>query len=165
MLLLKKLSASEGMDVFEMLQGIERDDNGFLNEVKDMQYGAFAKWLKRNTEIAEGIDMPDWMVPQTTYWLYFNDTPVGTGRIRHYLTDALKENGGNIGYAISAPFRGRGYGNEILRLLLAECKAMGMDEVLLDTYKSNVPSNLVMRFNKGKLVRETDEKNYYKIRV
>ena len=161
MLTLRKLNASEGVDVYNMLQGIEREENGFHNEVKDMQYGAFAKWLKRNVEFAKGNDLPTGYVPQTTYWLYENDTPVGIGRIRHHLTDALRENGGNIGYGIAATFRGRGFGNEILRQLLAQCKVMGMTEVYIDTLKSNVPSNLVIRFNGGKLIRETSDKNYF----
>ena len=161
MLLLKKLSENDGKDVYDMLQGIGQEENGFANSVKDMPYEEFIPWLKRNAEISNGVDLPDWMVPQTTFWLYCDDKPVGIGRIRHYLNESLKENGGHIGYGIAAPHRGKGYGNEILRLLLIESKKMGIGDILVDPYKFNESSNKVICSNGGKLVRETDTKNYY----
>jgi len=161
MIFLKELTPNDGSDVYDMLQGIAKDDNGFMNDVKDMPYDTYTQWLKRHDEIAKGITLPEWMVPQTTFWLYCDSAPVGIGRVRHYVNEALKENGGHIGYAIASPYRGKGYGNEILRLLLIECKNMGIDEVLIDAYNHNEPSNKVICRNGGRLVRETDVKNYY----
>ena len=169
MLFLKKLSECDGKDVYNMLQDIEADINGFSNEVKDMPYEEYLKWLERQVEISNGINLPEWMVPQTTFWLYSDSTPVGIGRIRHYLNDALKENGGHIGYAISSAHRGSGYGNEILRLLLIECKMMGIGidgvQLRVDPYKQNESSNRIILNNGGKLTRQTEEKNFYVIEI
>ena len=165
MLQLRKLSENDGKDVYDILQLIDANENGFINHVKDTPYEMFGQWLKQNVDISNAINLPDGFVQQTTYWLYDDDKPVGTGRIRHYLNDALRENGGNIGYAIASPYRSKGYGKEILRLLLIECEEMGLTEVLLDPYKTNEWSNQVILKNGGKLVRETDVKNYYIIKV
>ncbi len=54
----------------------------------------------------------------TTYWLYVNGVLIGFGTVRSFLTDALKKAGGNIGYGIAPLYCGKGYGNELLRLLL-----------------------------------------------
>ena len=165
MLELKKLSPYDGKEIYDMLQGINKEENGFINEVKDMPYEEFLHWLNQNADISNSVNLPDGWVPQTTFWLYCDNTPVGIGRIRHYLNDSLRENGGHIGYAISSSYRGKGYGNEILRLLLTECNNMGISEALVDPYKSNESSTKIVIRNGGKLQRETDSKNYFLITI
>ena len=91
MLVLKPLSLADGKAVYEMLQGIGENENGFHNKVKGMPYEGFRAWLEQEYAYDHGVGMPDWMVPQTTYWLMDGDTPVGCGRLRHTLNDALRE--------------------------------------------------------------------------
>ena len=161
MLYLQKLSANDGQEIHNMLQGIQRDDSGFHNDVKDMPYKLFAEWLNKNAGYSNSLGLHDWMVPQTTYWLFDDDIPVGCGRLRHYLNDNLRKDGGHIGYAISYPYRGKGYGNEILRLLLIEAYKLGIHEVHIGANKDNERSNKVIVANGGKFIRETETKNYY----
>ena len=161
MLYLKKLSEQDGQLVYDMLQGIGSNENGFHNNVKDMPYDQFSDWLKSCVNDSNGIGLPDWMVPETYFWLYDDETPVGIGRLRHYLNDGLKVDGGHIGYAISQPHRGKGYGKEILKLLLVEAKKLGIDEVHVGANKDNIKSNKIILANGGKLHRESETKNYY----
>lgn len=104
-----------------MLQEIALNDNGFHNNVNGMNYDEFKIWLLNEYEVDNG-KLEDWMVPQLSHWLFDDATPVGYGRIRHYLNDALAETGGHIGYAIAKSQRGKGYGNAILALLKDESK-------------------------------------------
>ena len=75
---LKRLSASDGRDIYEMLQAIPRDENGFMNGVNGMTVDEYHAWLireegnSRKTEIEDG-----WKVPSTTFWLYADGRPVG----------------------------------------------------------------------------------------
>jgi len=162
MLSLRKLSENDGRQIYDMLQGIKSDDNGFHNDVKDMPYEQFADWLIKREGYSNSVGLPDWMVPETHYWLFDEEKPVGYGRLRHYLNENLKIDGGHIGYAISYPFRGKGYGNEILRLLLNKAKEFGIQEVHIGgVNKDNEWSNKIIRKNGGKLHRETENKNYY----
>jgi len=161
MLFLKKLSENDGAPIYDMLQGIDSNENGFHNKVKNMPYEQFAGWLRKHVDYSNGIGLLDWMVPETHFWLYYDKTPVGTGRIRHYLNESLKLDGGHIGYAISYPHRGKGYGNEILKLLLIEARKMGIQEVHIGANKDNERSNKVILANCGTMHRETDVKNYY----
>ncbi|MCL2884036.1 MAG: GNAT family N-acetyltransferase, partial [Oscillospiraceae bacterium] len=71
------------------------------------------------------------------------------------------KDGGHIGYAIASPYRGKGYGNELLRLLLVEAGKMCIHEVHVNANKDNEPSNKVIIAHGGRLLRETEEKNYY----
>ena len=165
MLSLRKLSKNDGREIYDMLQGIKSDDNGFHNDVKDMPYEEFTDWLIKREGYSNNVGLPDWMVPETHYWLFDEEKPVGYGRLRHYLNDNLKIDGGHIGYAISYPFRGNGYGNEILRLLLNEAKEMEILEVHIGANKDNEKSNKVIRANGGELHGETENKNHYVIYI
>ncbi len=44
--------------------------------------------------------MPDWFVPETYYYLCNEGMLIGEFRIRHHLTDALRNGAGHIGYSI-----------------------------------------------------------------
>ena len=46
------------------------------------------------------INMPDWFVPETYYYLWDGDKLVGEYRMRHYLSEGLKVDAGHIGYSI-----------------------------------------------------------------
>lgn len=92
-----------------MLQGIDRRENDFTNDVKDMPYEEFPEWCKLQYEYANGRLLPAGYVPQSIYWLYIDGEPVGIGKIRWKLTETSREAGGNIGYAISRQYRGHGY--------------------------------------------------------
>ena len=112
--------------------------------------------------MARGIGLEDWMVPASTCWLMAGGVPVGMGNLRHYLTDALREAGGHIGYAVASDQQGKGYGKALLRLMLEEARRMGItEEILVTVYPENIPSRRVAEANGGELRRETEERVYY----
>src|SRR5690606_39005261 len=79
---------------------------------------------------------------------------VGVSNLRHRLTDALRIEGGHIGYGIRPTARGRGLGREILRLTLAQARRRGIDAVLLTCAKANAASAAVIAANGGRLAAE-----------
>jgi len=162
MLYLQPVSVNDGKKFYDMLQRIGADENGFVNSVNGMDYAQFPNWLARKVDMARGIGLEVWMVPASTYWLMDGDTPVGQGNLRHRLTDALRETGGHIGYAVASDQRGKGYGRELLRLLLEEARRMGITEdILVTVHRDNTPSRRVAERCGGELRRETDERVYY----
>ena len=162
MLELRRLSPDDGMDIYELLQKIPREENGLQNKANGLTFDEFQQWLIRKQEESEQKGIADgWKVPSVTYWLYCNGVPVGFGNVRLLLTDALRRADGNIGYGIAAPFRGRGYGKELLRLLLLEAGRAGLEKVLVTIHKENTASRAVARANGGVLTEETDERAYY----
>ena len=101
MIELKKLSINDGLDVYNMLQDIPLDENGYHNSANGITYEEYKEWLVKKEKDANQIGIIDgWRVPQTTFVLYEDGVPVGYGSIRHFLTDALREVGGHIGYCI-----------------------------------------------------------------
>lgn len=158
---LRPLSVNDGKDIYEFLQRLGPEEYGFVNKVNGMTYEAYQAWLVRQADMAKGIGLEDQMVPQSTFWLLEDGVPVGIGRIRHRLTDALREAGGVIGYGIDPPHRGRGCGKELLHLLLQEARRMGMTELLLTVRLGNIASRKVAEGCGGVLVRENDIRAFY----
>ena len=157
---LRALTPGDGHDVYAMLQEIPKDENGFMNGAHGLTKEEFRRWLARSSEIAKGVDLEDWMVPQSTYWLYVDGRPVGVGKVRHRLTDKLRADGGHIGYAIRPDSRGRGYGTLQLQLLMAEAGKLGIHRVLITVQNLNTPSIRTALACGGKLEAVTEEKHY-----
>lgn len=162
MIRLQKLSHSDGLDVFEMLKGIERIENSFTNPAFEMTFSEFQTWLQLQESWDKGEMLPSGYVPQSIFWLYDDTKPVGMGKIRHELTEASRKNGGNIGYAISRPFRGRGYGSLLLKMLLEEAQRIGVKEIVLTINKDNFASREVCHKNGGYLFDEDNERWFYR---
>lgn len=158
---LKKLSSKDGLDIFEMLQEIPMNENGFINSVYGKTYEEYKQWLVSNEAFSKFTDLEDgWKVPTSTYWLYVDARPVGTGRIRHFLTDKLREEGGHMGYAIRPSARNKGYGTILLRELIPEARKLGIDKALITIKNENVGSLKVAIANNGVVELQNEIRNY-----
>ena len=157
---LKPLSASDGREIYDMLQEIPADENGYVNNVHGISYEEYKSWLAREEANARKTEIEDgWKVPQSTYWLYADGKPVGQGRIRHFLTDALREAGGNIGYVVRPTERGKGYGTILLRELRKEAARLGIERALVTVHNDNPASIRVAMKNGGALEKVTDTRH------
>lgn len=158
---IKKLSLDNGKDIYQMLQSIPANENGFVNSVNGKSYKEFKEWLLKamNNSLQKGV-LDGWKVPETTYWLYEDGKPVGYGKIRHFLTDKLLADGGNVGYAIIPSERNKGLGKVLLKLLLQESKVLNVNRVLLTIREENKASLAVALANGG-VVEKTEAGKYY----
>lgn len=153
---LRPLALTDGSDIYEMLQKMGPGENGFFNSGFGIGPTQFRSYLKSCIQMSQGRRLPVHFVPQNVYWLYVQGWPVGIGKLRHALTDALRELGGHIGYAIHPEARRRGYGTIMLRLLLAEARRFGLREVLLTCDEDNTASRRVIQKNGGRLTGTAD---------
>ena len=158
MIELKQLTIHDGIDIYNLLQDIPIEENGYHNNVNGLTYEEFKDWLVKRDNYAKQSGLLDgWRVPETTFYLYVNNIPVGIGSIRHFLTDALREVGGHIGYSISPKYRCIGYGKEILKRLIIEAKKIGIKDILITTNLDNYASQKVIIANGGKEVDRSSE--------
>ncbi len=161
MIELKKLSADDGMDVYTMLQEIPKEENGLVNNANGLSFAEYKDWLQKKYAESQQTGLVDgWKVPSTTYWLYVDGRPAGFGAIRHFLTDALREAGGNIGYGIAPAYRRKGYGKKLLGLLLEEACRLGIDRALVTIHADNAASKATALANGGVISDQTEERVY-----
>lgn len=106
-----------------------------------------------------------WEVPSTIFWYVAGEHYLGTLVLRHRLTDALAAAGGHIGYHVVAPWRRQGHATRMVALGLAECRALGLDRVLLTCDPGNEASRRVILANGGTPVGRAGGEDHFWITV
>ena len=119
----------------------------FKNDYHDFDY------YLNDLENKEG---KDGLVPDSVFFLLDIDRNrlLGAVNIRHYLNERLLKDGGHIGDGIRPSERGKGYGTEMVRLALIECKKLGINKVLMVCDKTNPASRKTIIKNGGILENE-----------
>ena len=119
----------------------------FKNDCRDFDY--YLEHLENKDDTGE------W-VPDSVFFLIDDKTDrlLGAVNIRHRLNERLLKDGGHIGDGIRPSERGKGYGTELVRLALIECKKLGIDRVLMVCDKSNIASAKTIIKNGGELENE-----------
>ena len=84
---------------------------------------------------------------------------VGQSSVRHKLTPALEQRGGNIGYYVKPSERRNGYGAHLLKLTLEKACALGLMRVLITCDADNVASAKIILRNGGKLKDELNRED------
>jgi len=107
---------------------------------------AYLDYVRR---FAEGTDLPPNRVASFEYWLLAGERILGNCRIRPEPSPQIELDGGHVSYDVRPSERGRGYGKELLRLALVECRRLGLTRVLLTTAPDNERSIRVIRANGG----------------
>lgn len=145
---LRQLSLENNDAEYKMLQEIGADENGFTNEVNGMSFEQYKEWLVQENNYSNSHNLPDNYIPQTTYFLYVDNMPVGIARIRHYSSEFLEKQGvGNFGYGIAKSYRGKGYGNALFIGVLEKCKMLGYEKIKSFVNVDNDASNKVFMNN------------------
>jgi predicted acetyltransferase len=158
---IKKLSVDDDVDIFNMLQQIPNGENGFQNNVEGLSFDEYKDWLIENDTCSKQIGIKDgWKVPQTIFWLIVDKKPIGIGKLRHFLTDKLLEEGGTIGYAIIPSERNKGYGSILVRELLKEAQKLNINKVLFTISNDNIASIKIAFAQGGILEKITDTSHY-----
>lgn len=153
---LVKLSPQYKFQLFEMMDewvnhiGDKNDKTPFAIFKND--YHDFDNYLN-HLDIKIGDDK---YVPDSTYFALdiARNIFVGAVNIRHYLNDRLLKDGGHIGDGIRPSERNKGYGTEMVRLALIECKKLGIDNVLMVCDYDNIASKKTIINNGG--IRENN---------
>ena len=165
MLELRKMNLKDIKEQWEYVTALPADENGLTNPYEGVSFEEYeTKVLPELVMHENPVDMPDWFVPETYYYLWDEEVLVGEFRIRHHLTEALKTGAGHIGYSIKKEYRGRGYGTKGLVLVLDLAREIvPEDEIYLRVLKSNVPSFKAIRKNGAYIVGEDED--HYLMRV
>ncbi|MBQ7850115.1 MAG: hypothetical protein IJ343_10365 [Clostridia bacterium] len=94
---LRPLTIHDADDVYDLLQRLPAEKNGFLNPMAVKSREEFQAWLVRQAKNVQKTEIEDgYRVPQAIYWLCEDGRPVGVGKLRDFLTDVLRHSGGEI---------------------------------------------------------------------
>jgi predicted acetyltransferase len=146
----------------ELVEPCEELKEAYLEMVKEcreaFEYYAYHNramsdyraFLKEVHAWKRGKDLPAGFVPMTTYWLLRDGgTILGESRLRSRLTPELEVEGGHIGYMIRPSERRKGYGTQILALVLLAAQRAGHRRVLVTCDTDNTGSARIIEKNGG----------------
>jgi predicted acetyltransferase len=92
-----------------------------------------------------------WGVPVTELWYIREPDYIGTVMIRHDLTPALYQDGGNVGYHVVPRYRRQGHATAMLAAACARCRTGDMTRLLVTCRTDNIASRRVIEANAGVL--------------
>ena len=146
---LRKINWRDAAAQWEYTTALPTDENGLTNPYHGVSYDEYVETvLPTLISYEHPVDMPEWFVPETYYYLWDGNRLIGEFRIRHYLTEALRSGAGHIGYSIRKDFRGMGYATAGLSLTLEIAKQIiPEEEIYLRVNKDNFASQKVMLNN------------------
>ena len=148
---LRALETSDAEKLYDFFQQQPASENGKNNTAYGLSNKEFAAWINKQIDYSDGKNLPDGYVPSTTYVLYIDDVPVGVSNLRHHLCPTLEKDGGHIGVHILRQYRGKGYGNIIIKETLKKAKEKGIKTALIFNHDDNIPAWKASENNGGKL--------------
>lgn len=162
---LRKLNLQDAKAQWEYTTNLPEDENGLTNSYHGVSYEEYIETVVPKLISYEHPNgMPDWFVPETYYYLWDGDKLVGEFRIRHYLTETLRNGAGHIGYSVKKDYRGKGYGTVGLKLTVEIAKMIiPENEIYLRVNKDNTASQRVMIKNGAYKAKEDDGHYYMRI--
>ena len=152
------------MDI-ELVAPAENYRDTFLDAMREFQREGLPWWKGPELDLAErdfaafvalrladAVDRGEPHVPKTHFWALSADGRfVGRIAVHHRLHDALRREGGHIGYDTVPSCRGRGVATAMLRHVLPFARRLGLGEVLITCNDSNAGSIRVIESNGGVL--------------
>lgn len=158
---LRALSADDGRAVYDFLQSLPAEENGFMNSAAGLTYDEYKAWLVRQAANARKTEIEDgWRVPSGTWWFFVDGRPVGMAKLRYFLTDKLREAGGHLGYAIVPDARGHGYAAMMVNAMKPIALAKGIDSLLVTVHSDN-PASIRTALKCGGTVERISAARHY----
>lgn len=118
-------------------------------------------WLEQVESLRRPETVPPGLVPSTQY-IYvreFDSKMVDVIQIRHCFNEFLEKYAGHIGYSVCPSERKKGYATQMLRLVLPECKSLGINRILICCVRGNEGSRRTILNNGENMNRPCIWKN------
>ena len=154
-ILLREPSMRDAEQVMSLKAEILAADSGedaFAGCGELRQADTMEEWLDVLKSQSDGENPPEGRVPSTSYVAerLSDGCIVGIIDLRHHINHpVLGLWGGHMGYTVRPSERGKGYAKEMLRQNLINCRARGLQKVLVTCSQTNPESERVILANGG----------------
>ncbi|HOZ44698.1 MAG TPA: GNAT family N-acetyltransferase [Candidatus Dojkabacteria bacterium] len=140
-----------------------RSSNSQFNGCDDLEkFEDYREWVDRVIDWNKGVNLPNDYAQAITYFVVRakDNKIIGMVNIRYGVTkENIKKGVGHIGSGVRPTERKKGYGTEILRICLEECKKYNLPEIHLNVREENISAIRTIEKNKGKLNGEIEMDN------
>jgi len=137
--------------------------NDYMNELADEErypltldfdHTDFDKFLNKLEQYEKGQFLQEGHVANITYWLVDDHEIIGVSNLRLQLNAQIQHCGGHIGLGIRPSRRRQNFGTKLLELTIQEAWELGLTQLHIHCYKSNLASAKVIQANNGCLDSE-----------
>jgi len=137
--------------------------NNYINELADEErypltmdfdHTNFDSFLNKLKEYENGESLQEGHVANITYWLVEGSEIIGVSNLRPKLNEQIQYCGGHIGLGIRPSKRRNDFGSKLLELTIQEAWKLGLTELHIHCYKSNLASAKTIQANNGRLHSE-----------
>lgn len=115
----------------------------------------FAAYVQKLRNYALGVGLREGYVSENIYWLVRAGRILGTCRLRHRLTESLRDLGGHIGYGVRPSERSKGCATRMLSLCLDKARQRNLRRVMITCRSDNLASARVIEKKDGVLESES----------
>lgn len=122
--------------------------------IMDFDHTNFDSFLNKLKEYENGESLQEGHVANITYWLVEGSEIIGVSNLRPKLNEQIQYCGGHIGLGIRPSKRRNDFGSKLLELTIQEAWKLGLTELHIHCYKSNLASAKVIQANNGRLHSE-----------
>lgn len=139
--------------------------NNYINELAneerypltmDFDHTNFDSFLNKLRKYEKGESLHEGHVANITFWLVDGSEIIGVSNLRPKLNEQIQYCGGHIGLGIRPSKRGQNFGSKLLELTIQEAWKLGLTELHIHCYKSNLASAKVIQANNCRLHSEID---------
>ena len=142
----------------ELLADLGDGESGFMGTPVHTGETTLEVYLQRCCDMPNPAKLQPGFVPQTVFWaLNAKGEAIGMVRLRHFLNDKLRIQGGHCGYYTCRDQRGKGYAKTMLSLALNELRRRGEARALITTDPDNFASIRVIEANGGQFSDESTD--------
>ncbi|WP_151766504.1 GNAT family N-acetyltransferase [Acinetobacter seifertii] len=137
--------------------------NDYINELADEErypltmdfdHRNFDTFLNKLRDYEKGKSLHEGHVANITYWLVEGSEIIGVSNLRPKLNEQIQYCGGHIGLGIRPSKRKQNFGSKLLELTIEEAWKLGLTELHIHCYKSNLASAKLIEANNGRLHSE-----------
>ena len=136
---------------------VANDADSFAGCSSLENFDDYSAWLNHRAQLEDPDRIPEGYVPSSAYLAVRtrDNRMIGMIDLRHHINHPILGLwGGHIGYTVRPSERGKGYAKEMLRLNLENCRARGLDRVMITCSPDNPASERTIIANGGIFEKE-----------
>jgi predicted acetyltransferase len=133
-------------------------------DLKSIGFSSFNQYLKEAQLVRSSVKQTqEHGTPRTEFWLVDKNQVIGFGTVRHLKSGSDSRIDSSIYYEIFKPFRSKGYGEILFRLLLNKARGLGISNIIVSVQESNFNSRKIIErfdFSSRQEVTLPDQKKF-----